>query len=68
MAHSDPVRLLSVREVMARTGLARDALAEAIREHDFPAGLPLGPWHTGWREGEIGAWLAARGARAVGNP
>ena len=46
--------------VLARTGLSRSGLYEAMNRREFPASIKLGPRAVGWSESEITAWLEAR--------
>ena len=49
-----------LRQVTARTGLARSTLYEAIKAGQFPSPVALGPRAVGWLESDIEAWIAAR--------
>lgn len=51
--------LLRIEAVMARTGLSRTTIYEAIRAGKFPAPIKLGARCARWRAGVVGEWLAA---------
>lgn len=63
-----PLRILRMRQVMARTGLARSTIYEHIRNKRFPNQVTLGPHSVGWVERDIDAWIAERieASRQVG--
>ncbi|MCE2747350.1 MAG: AlpA family transcriptional regulator [Rhodobacter sp.] len=48
--------------VLARTGLSRSGLYEAMARNEFPQSIRLGPRAVGWSESEITAWLESRKA------
>ena len=48
--------------VLARTGLSRSGLYEAMSRGEFPKPVKLGPRAVGWAESEITAWLESRKA------
>jgi len=50
-------QLLSVKEVMARTGLGRTTLWRRVRNGEFPAPRQLGPRRTAWIESEVNEHL-----------
>lgn len=56
------VRLIRLREVLAKTGLSRSAVYAAIQAGTFPAPIPILPGgrSTAWVECEVNAWLRER--------
>ncbi len=54
-------QFLRFKDLVER-GIVRNrvTLKRWIENHDFPAGLLLGPNTRAWREDDIEAWLAAR--------
>ncbi|HMV53806.1 MAG TPA: AlpA family transcriptional regulator [Rhodocyclaceae bacterium] len=60
------VRLIRLREVLAKTGLSRSACYAAIQAGTFPAPIPILPGgrSTAWPEHEVDAWLRDRIAAA----
>ena len=53
-------RIIRIREVMDRTGLAKSSLWDRVHNHEFPAPLRLGGEHrrtVGWRESDVEAWI-----------
>lgn len=48
--------------VLARTGLSRSGLYEAMARNEFPQSIRLGPRAVGWSEAEITDWLESRKA------
>lgn len=59
------VRLLSVREVVARTTLSRTTLWRKAREGKFPQPLMLGEQRIAWRESDVADWIATRAPRSA---
>jgi prophage regulatory protein len=59
-APSSPRVILRLRQVVARTGLARSTLYERIQAGTFPAQISLGPRAVGWLESDVEAWIAGR--------
>lgn len=53
------LRILSLREVMKRTGKSRATVERGYREGTFPKPVRLGPRSRGWLEHEIEGWIAA---------
>jgi prophage regulatory protein len=51
------VRILRIRDVMAKTGLSQSQVYELIARSEFPMQLKLGPKAVGWVESEIEAWI-----------
>lgn len=55
-----PLRIIRLRQVMARTGLSRSSIYEHIRLGTFPKQIALGSHSVGWIEGEVDDWIAKR--------
>lgn len=55
-----PLRILRLREVIARTGLSRSTIYERVGKGEFPRQIALGPNSAGWIETEVEAWIASR--------
>lgn len=49
--------LLRLKEVSARTGLAKNTIYDRIRRKEFPAQIDLGGNCVAWSEDEIDAWI-----------
>lgn len=64
--------LLRLKEVSARTGLAKNTIYDRIRRKEFPAQIDLGGNCVAWSEDEINAWIegkmAARNVDEQGLP
>jgi len=60
MADTKPLRILRLREVLARTGLSRTTLYELIGKRLFPHPVSLSVRAVGWIEAEVETWIAAR--------
>lgn len=60
------VRLIRLRELLAKTGLSRSAVYAAIQAGTFPTSIPILPdgRATAWVESEVDAWLRERIAAA----
>ena len=56
--------ILRLKQVKARTGLARSTLYERIKAGDFPRQVSLGARAVGWLESDIEAWIAAQVERS----
>jgi prophage regulatory protein len=56
--------ILRLRQVSARTGLARSTIYERIKAGEFPAQVALGARAVGWLEADIDAWIAAKVAQS----
>lgn len=50
-------------EVQAMTSLTRSEIYRMMKEHRFPASIPVGTRGVGWRIEEVRAWVAARELR-----
>lgn len=57
-------RLLTTRELIARTSLSRSTLWRMTRAGAIPAPIQLTPTRVAWRESQIAAWLEARTPRS----
>jgi prophage regulatory protein len=56
-----PQKFLRLREVLARTGLARSTIYSRIAKKEFPPAIALGsPAAVAWLESDIDEWIAAR--------
>jgi prophage regulatory protein len=56
--------ILRLRQVSARTGLARSTIYERIKAGEFPSQVSLGARAVGWLEADISAWIAAQVERS----
>jgi prophage regulatory protein len=61
---SSPRVILRMRQVSARTGLARSTIYERIKAGEFPVQIPLGARAVGWLETEVDAWITAQVERS----
>jgi prophage regulatory protein len=61
---SSPRVILRLRQVSARTGLARSTIYARIKAGEFPAQIPLGARAVGWLEADIDAWIVAQVERS----
>ncbi|MCC7000883.1 MAG: AlpA family transcriptional regulator [Gemmatimonadaceae bacterium] len=52
--------ILRLRNVQARTGLARSTIYQRMKCGEFPVQISLGPRSVGWLESDIEAWIASR--------
>ena len=59
-------RILRIRDVTARVGVARSTIYEWQSRGTFPASVPLGERSIGWLESEVTAWIESRARRARG--
>lgn len=55
-------RILRLREVCERVGLSRASIYRGVNRGEFPRSVSLGGRSIGWRESDINAWIASRGA------
>lgn len=53
-----PERLIRMREVKSRTGLARSTVYAAMAAGTFPHPIKIGERAVAWRESEIAQWIA----------
>jgi prophage regulatory protein len=61
-----PLRLLRLPDVIARVGIKRTAIFDAIKAGTFPAQIRLGKRCSCWSSAEIEIWVRARIAEARG--
>ena len=54
------MRIIRLREVMERTGLARSTVYKYVEDGIFPKSVPLGGRAVGWVEQEVEDWILAR--------
>ena len=54
------MRIIRLREVMERTGLARSTVYKYVEDGIFPKSVPLGGRAVGWVEQEVEDWIVAR--------
>lgn len=59
-ASGEPLSLLRLREVKARTALSGSEIYRRIAAGTFPAPVKLGERASAWPGHEISAWCAAR--------
>lgn len=52
--------ILRLRQVLARTGLARSTLYERVRLGEFPKPISLGPRSVGWIDSDVSGWIVGR--------
>lgn len=52
-----PVRLIRLKEVMARVGMSRSTIYRRMHDGSFPRGHQIGEAMVAWTEGEIDAWI-----------
>jgi prophage regulatory protein len=57
---TEQLSILRRKAVEARVGLSKSSLYEAIKKHQFPKPVSLGPRAVGWLESEITLWIAQR--------
>ena len=53
-------RLLRLRDVIERTGLARSTIYELMAEDEFPRSVKLGRRTVAWHEADINEWIETR--------
>ena len=56
----NPVRILRLPDVEARSGLKRDSIYRGAREGWFPKPVKISQGATGWVEAEVNDYLAKR--------
>ena len=59
-------RILRIREVTDRIGVARSTIYEWQSRGTFPASVPLGERSIGWLESDVDKWIESRARRARG--
>jgi len=52
-------RLLRLREVIERTGLAKSTIYRNVKAKMFPQPVKVGMGSSRWRESELAQWLAS---------
>ncbi len=57
---AEPLRLLRLPDVIARVGLRRTAIYDAVQRGTFPAPIHLGRRCVAWPSDAIDEWIAAR--------
>lgn len=55
---TNPIKILRLPEVKARTGLGGSSIYRKIAAKQFPNSVPLGLRAVGWVEEEVSAWLS----------
>lgn len=53
-------RLIRMKEVMDRTGLAKSTIYDWMKQGVFPQPVPLGGITVAWLESDIDAWIEER--------
>lgn len=51
------MRLIKLKEVMDRTGMAKSTIYKYMDEGSFPKNVKLGARSVAWVEGEIDEWI-----------
>ena len=51
------MRLIRLKEVMHKTGLARTTLYNYMQDDKFPQSVPLGDRAVAWIEEEVDRWI-----------
>jgi prophage regulatory protein len=54
------MRLIRIRDVVARTGLSRGSVYDALSRGNFPRPVKLEGRSVGFVEAEVDRWIAAR--------
>lgn len=54
------MRILRLKEIIEKTGLARSTIYKHMEEGIFPKPVPLGGRSVGWLDHEVHNWLLAR--------
>lgn len=55
------LRILRLKQVKIKTGMARSTIYQRMQEGAFPRQIQLGPRSVGWLEHEIDEWIVQRG-------
>lgn len=58
--HHQPLALLRLHQVQARTGLARSTIYKLVSEHSFPSAIPLTGRAVAWDSRAVEAWIESR--------
>lgn len=53
-------RLIRLRTVRERTGLAKSTIYAFVQQGRFPRPVKLGDRSSGWAESEVDSWISAR--------
>ncbi|WP_321965191.1 AlpA family transcriptional regulator [Paraburkholderia sp. J7] len=53
-------KILRLHDVMVMVGVRKTTIYAWVKRGEFPAPVRLGARAVGWRESEIGDWLASR--------
>lgn len=59
-SHIGPSCVLRLKEVMARVGMGRSWIYEAVTDGAFPPPVKLGSRAVGWRERDVEDWISSR--------
>ena len=51
------MRLISMKELMHKTSLARSTIYKYLSEGNFPKSVSLGPNKVAWLESEVDEWI-----------
>ncbi|SER33388.1 MULTISPECIES: AlpA family transcriptional regulator [Halopseudomonas] len=51
------MRIIRLKEVMHKTGLARSTVYKYMAEKRFPVSVQLGEGSVGWVESEVDDWI-----------
>jgi prophage regulatory protein len=57
---SPQLRLLRLKEVIAKTGISRSSIYAAVQAGDFPRPVKIGARSSAWLESEINIWIRDR--------
>ena len=60
---SAKLAIMRLKDVKARTGLARSTIYQQIKAGIFPKPISLGPRAVGWLESDIEEWISAAVAK-----
>jgi prophage regulatory protein len=52
-----PDRILRIKTVLTRTGLARSTMYRKMQNGTFPEGIKISERCVGWRESAVNAWM-----------
>lgn len=59
-ANSQELRILRLKDVMKKTGLAKSTIYHLVKQGTFPKPIKLGDRSSGWIEGEVDDTLNSR--------
>lgn len=54
------MRILRLKEVIEKTGLARSTIYKYVDAGTFPEPIPLGGRSVGWVDSEVHEWIAVK--------